>query len=969
MRNHWRAPARAALLCCLAQCGEPGLQRTDTATAPAAVPSLVIGLAPSALAAALGVTPESLRAAGEARYRRSSYDSAQAIWRVELARARAVNDTAAEARTRMWLGLAAWRLGDYETARREGELSLAQKRRSGLDAELSRSFNALGLLAWQQGRLHAALQHFDSAIVSARRHADVAGAARAASNIPLVLVELGDFEGARRGFDVALGAAREIEDERMQGNLLANLAMLDIRLGQPDSALPRLGEARRYYASIDYPTGEANALGQLATAWSDLGDLQRAMAAADSGLTIARSKGLQQEVAAALEVVADLHAQAGNARLALNRLMEADSIDAALGLAIEHGRNLRRVSSILSELGEAPAAIARAREAVAAHAAIGARADVAYDHLQLAQALARSGDTRGAAAVADTAWNEARAVGGAALMREATLVRARIALDSRNPKSALDMLGRLGSQGRRTDWRLADLRAEALLELGRVADARRAGEEAVTALERERRSLGEGPLRSAYLGSRTAAFSRLVAIHLALRDTAAAFRVAASVPGRSLSDRTETGEAPADLARVAEREALLRRIQALEGASSELEGETGHDEERASLAKALTASRSAYEDQMARHAAAPGMRSAAATDATPRQVAARLATDEALLLLLSGPQRLDVFVVRDGWAVHRSVSVSASAIAQRVRLARQVLETTGRSSDTAAALSSLHDLLIRPVLDSRALDGVAHLTVVPHGALGALPFAALRNRATGRYLIEDFVLRYAPAVSALAPAERDASRRGLHVFVPLPDSLPGSRREARAVSRLIPASLLHVGTRSTESGVRAALAEGVRIHIASHGRHNPQNPLFSRVIVGRPRDHAAGDDGRLEVHEILRLRTASPLVFLSGCETGLGAAGATPFAMDSDEGSLAHAFLIAGAGSVVATLWRVEDAAAERIAEAFYRHLGERLDSDEAMALAQREAISARSGLTWSAYTVARTGTAPRSASTFPRDK
>ena len=966
MRNFWRAPAWAALLCSLAHCREPVPPRNDSAAAAAPGPSLRIALEPPVLAAALGVPPESLRAAGEERYRRSSYDSAQAIWRVELARAQAANDPAAEARTRMWLGLAAWRLGDYETARREGELSLEQKRRIGLDAELSRSFNALGLLAWQQGRLRAALQHFDSAIVSARRNTDVAGAARAASNVPLVLVELGDFDGARRGFDVALASAREIEDERMQGNLLANLAMLDIRLGKADSALSKLKDARRHYASIGYPAGEANALGQLATAWSELGDLQRAMAAADSGLAIARSKGLQQEVAAALEVVADLHFQAGNPRLALSRLIEADSIDAALGLAIEHGRNLRRVSSILSELGETPAAVARAREALAAHGAVGARADITYDRLQLAQALALSGDARGAAAIADTAWNEARTIGGAAILREASVARARLALDARDPNWALDAIDRLERSQVQPDWRLDDLRAEALVALGRLDDARRAAEKATAALLREHHSRGGGPPRSAYLGSRTAAFSRLVAIHLALRDTAAAFQVAASVPGRSLSDRSESAADPSpELARRAEREGLLRRIQALERASSDLEGETGHDEERTSLAKALTAARSAYEDQMARDATTPGSGSVGAPVATARSVGAQLAPDEAVLLFLSGPQRLDVFVVRPGRVMHRKVPVSSSGLAQRVRLVRQVLETDAGASDTAA-LSSMHDLLLRPVLDSRILDGVARITIVPHGALGALPFAALRNRATGRHLIEGFVLRHAPSVSALAPAERDVSRRGLYVFVPLPDSLPGSRREAHAVQRLLPSAVVRVGAQSRETDVRTALTEGARVHIASHGRHNPQNPLFSRVVVGRQRGGASQDDGRLEVHEILGLRTTSALVFLSGCETGLGAAGATPFATDSDEGSLARAFLIAGARSVVATLWRVDDKAAEGIAVAFYRHLGSRLDADVALAFAQREAIRAGSGLTWSAYTVARGGRASFSALSVP---
>src|SRR5213075_216012 len=105
---------------------------------------------PRSLALALGVSEDSLRAAGEELYGRESFDSAQAIMRVEVTRARAAADTRAEARARMWIGLAAYQLGDYKTARREGSASLSMKRSVGLDAEMSRSFNALGLVAWQE---------------------------------------------------------------------------------------------------------------------------------------------------------------------------------------------------------------------------------------------------------------------------------------------------------------------------------------------------------------------------------------------------------------------------------------------------------------------------------------------------------------------------------------------------------------------------------------------------------------------------------------------------------------------------------------------------------------------------------------------------------------------------------------------------------------------------------------------------
>jgi CHAT domain-containing protein len=110
------------------------------------------------------------------------------------------------------------------------------------------------------------------------------------------------------------------------------------------------------------------------------------------------------------------------------------------------------------------------------------------------------------------------------------------------------------------------------------------------------------------------------------------------------------------------------------------------------------------------------------------------------------------------------------------------------------------------------------------------------------------------------------------------------------------------------------------------------------------------------VHEILGIRTTSSLVFLSGCETGLATGGLEPFAQGMEEGSLAQAFLVAGAGAVVATLWRVGDAGAADVAERFYRHLGPGISAAEALARSQREAIGSRTGSDWAAYAVWGTG-------------
>ena len=639
---------------------------------------------PMTLAAALGVPAESLRAAGEERYSRQSYDSAQKIWRVEVLRARVAGDSAAEARAHMWLGLAAWRLGDYAEARREGETSLAMKRHLGMDGELSRSFNALGLLAWNEGRHADALQHFDSAIAAATRHHDTAGIARAAANVPLVLVELGDFDGARRGLDTALAAGRAANDDRLQGNALANLAMLEIRLGSPRRAIPLLARARARYAAIEYATGEANALGQLATAWSEMGDLQRALALADSALEIARVEGLQQEVASELEVIADLHEKAGSHRLALRRLSDADSLDAALGLTVERAVNLRRLSALLLEMGEANTSVVRAQQALAAHLASGASSEAVYDRLQLAQSFSRAGNARAARAQADTASHDAVRFANPSANRDAAAVSARLALDDKNPSRALALLDVAERDVSVIDWRLADLHAEAWLALGKLEEGRREEERSVSALARERSSLGLGPLRSAYLVNRVAPFSRLVAIHLARGDTASAFRVAASLPGRGIAERLGGFRGvTSEVASVAEGERLLLRIAALERQVADVGVGAQSAEQIAALDRALSGARSAYEEQIAHGAVSPDARLLGIASVGLREVQSHLAGDEALLTFLVGPDRVDMFVVRATGIVERSIAITDRALGGRIRVARELIERGEPSSSCA----------------------------------------------------------------------------------------------------------------------------------------------------------------------------------------------------------------------------------------------------------------------------------------------
>jgi CHAT domain-containing protein len=910
---------------------------------------------PAALARALSVPPESLFASGDVRYRAGEFDSARTIWRAEEIRTEAGHDSIGLSRVRTWLGLAAWHLGDYGEARRLGESALALKHHLGLSRELSRSYNALGLLAWDEGRLLAARALYDTAISTAQYAGDSVGAARVIGNLALVQVELGDFGGARTGLVAKRVFSHALGDVREEATALNNLGMLDVRVGNPIAAFGPLREALALFQKIDDQTRTQNTYGQLATAYAAIGETAQALAAADTGLALARQLGMQQEVASDLEVLADLHVRAGDPQEALRLLGAADSLDAALGLTVERGTDLRRSAEILLSLGLRNEAHSRIDQAIQVHRLGKARPEEMSDHLFLAALLA---DSAYAAAQGelDAAHRLAVSLNTRSTAYDVALTTARIAAARGEHRTVLGALAQLpASADSAGDWEVPYLRAGALLGTDQRAAAAEAARSAMNAIERGRSRAGPGVLSATLLASHADVFARYVEILITLGDTTAAFRVAASLPGRALLDRVTTGSAEsADprLAALSRAELLARRATTLSN-TIDRSAAAGSDDARA-LQQQLQSVRDSYRASVDGLNSVPETALLGAGRIDVPTLSRALGPNEGLLVLLPGPDTLREFVLHGTRLQYIATRLEHQALADAVRLSRDLLDRGDSSARVRAVLGALHDMVIEPLLRDGALAGLQQLTIVPAGPLSVAPFAALYNSASKRYLVEDFAVLMLPSAGALPLLRARRQAPGaptVTVFAPFADELPGTANEARAVVRGSPGAQLFERSAATKSRVREALAGTGLIHIASHSDFNPSNPMFSTISLFAPKHGASDDNGRLEVGEILRMSSAATLVFLSGCETARGPAGMDALA-GVDHASLAQALLFAGARNVVATLWRIRDDPAARLAAQFYRHL--RLTSPvQALALAQRDLIGRHDGsYDWAAYEI-----------------
>ena len=156
--------------------------------------------------------------------------------------------------------------------------------------------------------------------------------------------------------------------------------------------------------------------------------------------------------------------------------------------------------------------------------------------------------------------------------------------------------------------------------------------------------------------------------------------------------------------------------------------------------------------------------------------------------------------------------------------------------------------------------------------------------------------------------------------------LPQTREEVEEIGKIVgPEAVILLGKDATETAFKKEPLDQFRVlHLAVHGFADKQYPERSALVLGT--DPKSGDDGLLQVREIIRLRLNAELTTLSACDTGVGK-------LQGQEGvsSLVEAFLVAGSKSVVASLWSADDTFASALMDRFYQRLGQGEDTGSAL--------------------------------------
>ncbi|HXB55399.1 MAG TPA: CHAT domain-containing protein [Vicinamibacteria bacterium] len=280
-------------------------------------------------------------------------------------------------------------------------------------------------------------------------------------------------------------------------------------------------------------------------------------------------------------------------------------------------------------------------------------------------------------------------------------------------------------------------------------------------------------------------------------------------------------------------------------------------------------------------------------------------------LWLVTPNRQDFHVLPDEEILREHVASHQ----QRIRSSRDLVV------EAAPEAQWLYHALFGPV--QPLIPRGSRVIVIPDGPLHSLSFETLvRPDPKPHYLIEDVTLGVAPSLGLLAagatPSRRRVGRRAVLIIGnPLaPDEefppLAWADREVRGIAdQFDPLErVVYSGAQANPFVYRNAdPGHFSLIHFAAHAKANPDIPLDSAVILSRK-----DDAYKLYGREIMEIPLRAELVTLSACRS----AGSRIYRGEGLVG-LAWAFLSAGARSVIAGLWNVEDASTSELMVDLYR--------------------------------------------------
>lgn len=813
--------------------------------------------------------------------------------------------------------------------------------------------------------LHSAKQWFDkrripaavAALERAEALAKAAGDAEAAATAVLyrgtVAAATGRYEEAIQLLGAACPGLEKSGSAWMLAECVNNTGHAHWRLGRFQQAEQHFRAALARFEALGSVRGTAAATSNLGLVYSEVGEFSKSLGFYDRAARFAAEAGDRPFEAAIHNNIAMAQRGLGRIDEARGSFEKARSIFEALGDRRSAARVALRSAGMGFDSGEDPSPVLAEARRIRAPEDVAALSAIRTLEGRLA---ARHGKRHEAVRLLREALATA---GNVPVHRALILHELGVALGAAGGpqfEQALALRRELGAR-EGTAETLYHLAAHAR-SLGRLELARQRISEAIEAVEGVRLLVSGPGHRMSYLAARRRYHAFAVDLFSAMGRREDAFEMAERSRARALLDQLGDSagrvEETAIPATARERDRIVREIRML---SLRLQ-EKPSEETRRCIA-GLFQAHDLAEAELHASAELAGLRPPVLRLREMLEVAG---TGTMLLQYFLAEQRSWVWIAgRDGV---REIELPGQARIERAVAECARLWTAADAGPADDCLAKLRAMLVPGAATAQ------RIIVAPDGILYRLPFAAM----VGRGAIEVVTV---PSLSSVAALRRRARTGPVQPAVILADPvfdasdprladprasdeapefrrLGFTRREAMAVAQVLPGSRTHFDFEASREFVSGGefSAAGL-VHVASHAVADERQPELSRLVLSRYSRDGGPIDGSLYLSDIARMKLRARLVTLSACSAGRGkrVEGEGPI-------HLARAFLHAGAGAVVVSLWDVDDEAAAQLMRRFYGYMqgsASRSPAAAALLAAQRDLAASgrwRHPFFWAGWTL-----------------
>jgi CHAT domain-containing protein len=773
-----------------------------------------------------------------------------------------------------------------EEFRRAGELF----REAGDASQEAGALIQLGHVCRDTGTYTEAIPHYERALFVSEAAGDRFDQAAALDSLGVIYYILGDTWKAFGYYERALLLRRDAGERQGEAATLRNLGVAYGNLGKNQMALDSLKQSLSVSREISDGQGEIDTLLELAGVYRFLNQQQVALDFSGQALRRSRELHIRSSERYIFGLMGAIHRSLGNYEEALDTLSRAMMESQRTGDDRGEARCLYYLGDVYTATGNPERALEYYEKAAQLNARLGDRRGQARVLYRAGEIYYRSGQRRQALSAFNRALRLSRAVS-----------------DRQTEAAALHSLARV------------------IRDEGDLDHSRNYIEAALRVTDSMRYGIGSRSLRTSYSASTQTYYEFYIDLLMQLHRQ--------------------------------------RPAEGFDWAALE-----ANERARArSLSELLVNTRaSAGDESLSGEETAPPPLSVA-------EIQANVVGDDAILLEYAfGDQRSFLWAVtRDSVKAYELPSRSLIEEAaqkfyrQLTRPAQYGLGMRGLAADVddrpadlddesyASEAAALSRMLLGPVAGQL---GTRRLLIVGQGALQYVPFEALPAPSSADAegepdpLMADHVIEYLPSASVLELLRREAAGRkpapktaavlADPVFETddprLPESaaaeqsvisairrggatprLTSTREEAEAIMALTISGqgMMAVGFEANRNTAMSPdLGHYQIVHFATHALVDNEHPELSGLILSLVDEHGRQQDGMLGLSDIYNMKLSADLVVLSACSTGLGKDV-------KGEGllGLTRGFMYAGAQSVVASLWKVDDRATAALMENFYK--------------------------------------------------